>query len=80
MSAITIDRNVPLPHTRRGEGGRRPKYPWKDMQVGDSFVVTRKKGARVVMQQNSIRLCARAIGYKVATRVSGNDLRVWRVK
>ena len=35
-----ISSNIPIPEPRFG---RRPKYPWRQMQIGDSFFVPKKK-------------------------------------
>lgn len=44
MSKVEIEKNVPIPESVGvGAGvGRGPKYPWEDMEVGDSFVTTTK--------------------------------------
>lgn len=34
---VAIERDVPMPDKRRH--GRKSKYPWGDMEVGDSFLV-----------------------------------------
>lgn len=33
---MTLEKNVPL-KPRRKSGGRKPKYPFKSMEIGDSF-------------------------------------------
>ena len=33
---VKIDKHVPMPI---GGGGAKPKYPWKNMKVGDSFFI-----------------------------------------
>lgn len=32
---ITVDKNVPMPRARR----RASKYPWREMDIGDSFFI-----------------------------------------
>lgn len=36
---VQIDKDIPIPANRRG---RPCKYPWKELEVGDSFVFTGK--------------------------------------
>lgn len=40
MSTIPIEQGVPIP-SRAGmpRSGPKPKYPWRSMQIGDSFAV-----------------------------------------
>ena len=45
----------------RHPGGRPHKYPWKTMQVGDSFFVPNKRA-------NSMSELARKVGVKVRCR------------
>ena len=85
---ITIDKNVPIPESKFGQGGfgRKPKYPFADMEVGDSFLVKciRKQRGRV-----QTRLCNAASIYKrkhdrktdFTTRASDDEggIRVWRI-
>ena len=70
MTNIKIQKGVPIPPPRG-------KYPWGDMEVGDSFV-TERKG-----------ISARAAGYakrdgtgkEVRVRSQGDGTaRVWRIK
>jgi hypothetical protein len=38
MSGFEIEKGIPVPEYA-GRGGRTNKYPWEDMEVGDSFFV-----------------------------------------
>lgn len=70
-----IEKGIAVPTI--GRRGRRPKYPWAGMKVGDSFVVTGHDG-------NSIRSAASIAGirnkmqFTVANEANGH--RVWRIK
>jgi len=69
MSEIKIEKGVPVPLGGRG----RAKYPWRQMKVGDSFFApaTRRINPRMAEQST---------GFKFATRVEGDGVRIWRVK
>ena len=67
-----IEKNVPMPNGRHGRG---PKYPWKDMKVGDSFFVSGTTTANISRSAN-IQLGAGC--YR--TTKEGDGVRVWRIK
>ena len=72
MNQIKIDKGVPVPEESRGANG---KYPFGDLEIGDSFFVG-------VKQQ---LLCAAVSGYgrrhnkKFTTRSENGGTRVWRI-
>ena len=73
---ITIEKGVPLPaFTTKG------KYPWYDMEVGDSFLARDIAPAR---RKNFRGMCAaitRRTGLRFRTQVEGDDgVRVWLVE
>lgn len=68
VSPFKLEKNIPIKDFRIG----RSKYPWAQMQVGDSFV---SEGKAAVMP------CDSYAHYKVITRKIGpNKFRIWRVK
>ncbi len=69
---IKIDKNVPIPPIVRP--GRKPKYPFREMEVSDSFFVAGKIANQIVQ-------CAtRCRPKKFVTRKEKNGVRVWRVE
>lgn len=71
---IKIDKNVPLPpHIREG---RAPEYPWRTMEIGDSFFVAEPKtpNAATASRQTGRTFTRRAV---VEDGVKG--FRVWRI-
>lgn len=70
---LKIDKNVPAP-------GRPVKYPWRYMEVGDSFFVPSPSINREL--QASIYVCGiRALGKKtVSVRYVDGGYRAWRIK
>jgi hypothetical protein len=69
-----IDKGVPVV-VRRCERVR--KYPIRDMQVGDSFLVPTADIQRNLAQH--VRNVAVAHGMKTAVRKTDDGVRVWRI-
>ena len=71
---IKIESNIPIP---RNKSGREMKYPFKLMEVGDSFLVP--PGS-----DNKVRICAHAsrkqTGYNYTVRkMEDGTYRCWRI-
>jgi hypothetical protein len=66
---VEVDKSIPIPRSNMG----RPKYPWRDLKIGDSFYVPK--------YTNSLHYCAKRIGIKITTRKDAEGgIRVWRIK
>lgn len=73
-----IEKNVPIPYGAGSPGGN--KYPWREMDVGDSFPIKTEKEAK--------RISAAACWYsgshkdevRFSVRKNGKGYRCWRVK
>jgi hypothetical protein len=72
---------IPMPPANP-KGGRQPKYPWRTMEVGQSFLI-RCASPEVQRVKNSLQSCKRQ-----ATKMTGNlydfrtvreGLRIWRI-
>ena len=79
MSEIKIDKGVPIPKI---DGlGRHHKYPWHDLNVGDSFFVPNATTRRFCSSVNRIQ---KTLGISMKCRtVTENDIkgvRIWRIK
>lgn len=72
---IKIDTDV-LPDAITERNG---KYPWKQMAVGESFLVEVADGKRVNSIRSGAQRMARILGHRFVTRREGAGLRVWRV-
>ena len=77
---IKIDKNVPMPE--KGNMGD-PKYPFKLMEVGDSFALNTKKvhnayGRINVATARQHKTTIRR--YTIRNIKSSNEVRVWRIK
>jgi hypothetical protein len=73
---IEVQKGVPMPADRNGNT-RKGKYPWKQMEVGDSFFVPNKStsafGANIVVAK-------RSTGFNFVSRNENDGVRVWRVE
>lgn len=80
MSGIKIEKNIPPPF-----GGGRTKYPFSEMQVGDSFFIPCSDAA---MRQTVNNLIVSAKGWssrnnnsaKFTARAVEGGARVWRLQ
>ena len=72
---INIDKNIPMPKIVRN-GGPKAKYPFADMQVGDSFEVTDKTTKKFA---STCAAATRRLGSKFTIRTIDNGIRVWRI-
>lgn len=75
---FAIEKNIPQP---KSNAGRQAKYPWKSMEVGDSFFVPcpvdeqRKRRSSITASGIS------ALGKgKVSAAIEDKGIRVWRIK
>ena len=62
---IQIDKGIPIPN--------RFKYPFKDMEIGDSFYLTKEE------KTYNIHKLAKKAGIKVLTRRENDGRRIWRI-
>ena len=74
---IEIEKGVPLPKRSRGPGRPRSgKYPFQQMEVGDSFLISN-------VASNSVACIsgrwAKRTGFKFSQRKVEGGYRVWRV-
>lgn len=69
----------PVPECRLG---RRPKYPFANMEVGDCFYVPARDIRSANVLASSARQWAHRNGkdWKFATRVVGDMVGIWRVR
>ena len=74
-----IDRNVPFP-TWKGKG-RYAKYPWPDMEVGDSVFFDDQPTGTKSKQAFAARAWGRTQSVKktFAARKEGKGVRIWRI-
>jgi hypothetical protein len=74
---IKVDKGIPLPQQKGS--GRRPKYPWLDMEIGDSFTVP--PGTRKSLAGSGNRQARLAgLPHRFTQRIDNGEMRVWRIK
>ena len=76
---MQIDKNIPIPPA--GHSGKRSFYPFRELEIGDSFLVPYNSEKPYATQT---RLTTRAAyheryGFKYTTRRTPEGVRVWRV-
>lgn len=69
---MKIDKDIPIPP--KGNGGRPPKWPLSELEVGDSFL------ADTPTIRKSIEWHQKRYGTKFCTRKTGEGWRVWRTE
>jgi len=69
---IEIEKNIPIP-TINGRGG--VEYPYRKMEVGDSFLIPRYDSSTKSYPQ----IWRQRTGFKFRYRKEGNGTRYWRV-
>lgn len=72
---LKIERDIPVPETR----GRHAKYPFNEMEIGDSFFVPADDRPIPILQR-SIIASAHKLESKFVTRAVDGGVRVWRVE
>ena len=78
---FTIDKGVPITTVQRGKAAfGTGKYPFRDMEVGDSFFIPcpneerRKMSSRVVSSARPLKP-----GVEIVTRFVEGGIRCWRI-
>lgn len=77
---VVFDKNVERPDVAAPTGGRKPKYDFSAMDVGDSLAeqINPGKTSRLPSKLAALAAYARKMGWKVSTRTIGNKIRMWR--
>jgi len=69
-----IDKGIPIPFVRTYN---KRVYPFRDMEIGDSFFINRKRTTVAAAAVNYAYLHPE---YKFTTVVEGEGTRVWRIE
>lgn len=70
---IEIEKGIPMPE--RSKTGRKGKYPFSEMEVGDSFFLDDKTQKSVASTVTSAR---KKFGFTFAARDEDTGVRIWR--
>lgn len=77
-----VESGVPLPESPHARG-RQPIYPWRDLNVGESFFVPCKEGEgpRILIRRitPTAYKAGRKLGKTFTSRSMPDGVRVWRV-
>lgn len=71
---IKIDKGIPAPALRHNRWN--PKYPWHEMEVGDSFLETEASAQTLYSMASRI---GKENGKRFSIRSTVEGRRVWRV-
>jgi hypothetical protein len=77
MAGYTIEKGVPILPQKRPGAGRKSKYPFRDMEVGDSFMAL---GVAPITVRRAAYWSGRRLNKKFMTRTVEGGVRVWRVE
>jgi hypothetical protein len=75
-SDVKIEKNIPIPGIRGGALTR--KYPFNEMEVGDSIFVEKRKG--LYNPGNAAGNYGKTHGMKFSVRKVEGGFRIWRIK
>lgn len=75
MSEFTIEKGIPVP--KQVGAGRRNKYPFDAMEVGDSFFI---KDGKVKTFSRTCGHHGKRLGRRFASRTVDGGVRVWRTE
>lgn len=68
---IVVEKDVPIPPR-----SRRTKYPWRSMEIGDSFFAKIKDTSAGPLVQQA----QKSTGFLFTTRRVDGGVRIWRIK
>lgn len=67
---VAIDKTIPLPR-----GKTQGKYPWREMEVGDSFLFPAEKA----FPRQAARTAGQRLNRKFTVRKTDEGFRCWRI-
>lgn len=82
---IKVDQNVPVPPDVQYGGERRSKYPFRIMDVGDSFFIPNLSDVKIKSMHRTVsswnrRKESKQHGKRWACRQVRGGVRVWRIQ
>lgn len=77
---FTIEKNVPIP-SGAGKRGRAPIYPFRQMEVGDSFFVESEVDSKVqsTLTNAAFSISKSDASFRFSVRRVDGGYRVWRI-
>jgi len=75
---MKIEKNIPMERDQAGGAGRPPKYPFANMEIGDSIFV---EGAKIPCKEYiAAQQFASRHGWKFSGRRIDGGVRIWRIE
>lgn len=77
-TTVLVEKGIPIPEEKRG--GKRyrvSKYPWEQMEIGDSFFIP---GCDTQQFSSRISVAQLRTGYTFTARTAPEGVRIWRTK
>jgi len=75
---VRVDKGIKMPSPDMTHGGRRSIYPWRDMEIGDSFLFPETMSSTVASSYAAT--AGKNMNRKFATRKIGRRVRCWRIE
>lgn len=73
-----IDNSIPVPEGRVAQSGRRPSFPWGQLKIGDSFLVSEKKRMSAASSASQYKRSHPGWEY-TSLRQENGAIRFWRI-
>lgn len=70
---MNVDKEIPIPRKQR----KHAKWPWHELEVGDSFLMPEKSINAATAHANT---ASKSTGHKYTCRTVEGGVRIWRVK
>lgn len=79
MDTFVIEKHIPIPARKWTGAGRNSKYPFRQMETGDSFYVLGDEHVKVAVKSAATHH-ARKHGGRFTARADEHGVRIWRVE
>ena len=76
---MKIESDVPIPPRGAQVGGRKPRYPFHEMAVGESILI-KDKSTTVNRLSTRLNQILKATGKRFTQRSGPDGIRVWRIE
>ena len=83
MKTIKIEKDIPVPKKWAARKNPRRKYPFLEMEVGDSFIAEdydRRRLQSLSQYSNFVGLKSMNGAKFICRKTENNKIRVWRIK
>lgn len=77
-TVIRVDRGIPISAKLYSNNGRKEKYPWEDLKIGDSFLFPKSIRKNTVYALRDYQ--RRKRGWDFEIRQTPDGIRIWRTE